>query len=339
VKVVLDAGLQKTGSKSRQYFFTVESGGTGDSALYFPSTGRDGRWHRHLYYSVIAGDPKLLEALRQELLTISAPLVVISYEEFYKLSVEHISLLKEYLPSLEVIIFLRRQDQLVNSYYNQLHKSHHVTLAELEQYESRLGSKIEDYDYRDILLRWSTGLGESAVHPVLYDKGKSSIDSFLGACSAVVDSTNNSEKHMNLAMDAYGLSVLRHVKRAARDEKELWTLVTRAHEALRPHFLASDGGDERYLMSLDKRKELMQHYVESNEWVRKLWFPEQETLFTTLEPGIYSPLNVSVGHGEAKRIIRRHRTKVLVDHAARVVTTFGSSVRRLVRGRISMVDN
>jgi hypothetical protein len=336
VKIVLDAGLQKTGSKSRQYFFAGKSGSTGESALYFPNTGREGRWHRPLYDSVIAGDSILLEALRQELATISVPLAVVSYEEFYKLSVEHICLLKEYFPSLVVVLFLRRQDQLVNSYYNQLHKSHHVALAELETFESRLGNKIDDYDYQEILLRWSTGLGRSAVRPVIYDKGKSSIDSFLGACSAVVDSRTNKEEHVNLAMDAYGLSVLRHVKRAARDEQELRTLVTDAHKALRPHFLAAVGGAERYLISLDKRRELMQHYAESNEWVRKLWFPKQKALFADLEPGIFSPISFSIGHPEAERIIRRHRIRVVADNVTRAVRILGAFLSRFVRTRRSV---
>ena len=45
----------------------------------------------------------------------------------------------------KILVFLRRQDQLVNSYHNQLHKSHRVTIEAVEEFEAGM------FNYQQVL--------------------------------------------------------------------------------------------------------------------------------------------------------------------------------------------
>jgi len=309
MKVILDAGLPKTGSKARQRFFVQAEQDLQGKGVCFPSSGRDGSWHRPLFDAVVKGDFRLVERLRQELEDADSKIGLISYEDFYTLPPDQILELKRYLPDLEVVLFLRRQDQLVSSYYNQLHKSHRISLSAIEAFERSCLDWREEYDFRQILLRWQEVVGRDALHIVLYDKGTSSVDAFVSAVKIEVDLTSHQETFPNRAVDGHGLSVLRHVKRLAADEQELPVLVAEAHRYLQDHFVQAGDADDRYLISLDDRQKLMSQYEDSNEWTRQHWFPERRSLFPPLEAGVLVSPDFAGGRQEAEEIVKRCRRR------------------------------
>lgn len=287
MQVIVDIGLQKTGSKARQQFFATHLDRVAHRRVLYPAAGRQGVWHRPLYDALCRGERAPLGTLAAEVAgrAEDADLAIVSYEELYKLGAEQIGWLKESLGDLVAIVFLRRQDQLVNSFHNQLHKSHRVPLEAIERFESGMLDYDRAYDHRATLERWIGVLGRSAVRPILFDKRDSSVVAFWRRADIAVDFEGYGETYPNRAMDAFGLAVLRWVKRLTADETALPEVMNEAHRRLAAHWIAQAVDQDIYSLSLAERARVMAHYEASNEWVRQELFPDRPALFAPLEPG------------------------------------------------------
>lgn len=288
MKIIIDLGLQKTGSKARQQFFMSELQRLSGLQALYPAAGRQGVWHNPLFVSLRQGDRSDLESILHEIDQCAGDtdLVILSYEEMYKLEVAQIQWLKDAWPDLVVIIFLRCQDQLVNSLHNQMHKSHMASLQDIEEYESRMLNYDNAFDSRATLARWSAVIGYDAVIPILYQRDVSSVMGFFDHAGIEVDWNGYVDTYPNRSIDATGLAVLREVKRLIRDRKYLWPIIEYAHRKLARNFLQHDDSIEHYTLTLQQRRKIMSAYEESNEWVRKKFFPERDYLFPPIEPGV-----------------------------------------------------
>jgi hypothetical protein len=312
VKCVLDIGLQKTGSKARQQFFMSELHRVIGLRVLYPSAGREAGWHCPLSKALTKGDRSLLnavlrEAEEQESL---ADLLILSYEDLYKLKEAQIHWLKDSLPDLTAVVFLRRQDQLINSLHNQLYKSHRITQRKLEDFEDHMLDHNINYDHRSTLERWTGVLGRESVVPILFDKTVSSVLTFLRAVNIDVNLDGYEDTYPNRAIDSFGLAVLRWVKRLVQDEQELPIIMNEAHCTLAPYFVALGDEEEYYSLTLEMRHRIMSHYEASNEWVRRGFFPERRSLFPPLDLGVLSQPDYSVGRELAEEIIAAARTRV-----------------------------
>jgi hypothetical protein len=304
MRSVVDLGVQKTGSKARQQFFTDHMHRVSDVRPFYPITGRHGSWHRPLYDSLARGDRSVLDALTREVTEQGdlADVLILSYEEMYKLDQRQIVWLKDALPSLTVLLFLRRQDQLVNSLHNQFHKSHRVSLRELESFETGMLAYDAAYDHRATIERWSGVLGRESVVPILFTKSESSIVAFFHHAGVAVDLAGYEETFPNRAMDPVGLAILRWIKRLIVDEGELPAIMTQAHLALASHLVTSPDATN-YTLTMEDRQRVMSHYEASNEWVRKEFFPQRRCLFDPLEPGRLMQPDFATGRDVAEAII------------------------------------
>jgi hypothetical protein len=305
VRCVLDLGLQKTGSKARQQFFAAELHRVLGMHATYPNAGRQGIWHYPLYDALQRGDRSQLALVLEEVrhATVEPGLLILSYEELYKLGEEQVGWLGDSLPNLTCLVFLRRQDQLVSSFHNQMHKAHTVTLQELESFEARMLEYDLAWDHRATLERWTTVLGRRAVVPILFEKTFSSVVAFFHHARLAVDWTGYRETYPNQAVDPFGLAVLRWVKRLLRDERKLWSVMTETHRRLGAHFVAANGKTERYSLTLAERGRVMSAYEASNEWVRREFFPERRTLFSPLEPGECLRTDQAAGRELAEEIL------------------------------------
>lgn len=279
MRCILDLGIQKTGSKARQAFFARELGRLVDCRASYPASGRVGLWHRPLYEALARGDDALARAAADEAARRGTDLVILSYEEMHKLDAPAIERLLRVFPRLDAVVFLRRQDAFVNSFYNQLHKSHRVRLETLSDFESRLAAYDPHLDYRLMLDRWAELIGADRLHPVVFDKASSPVETFFAAAGIRLDLTAyHQPPHANPAIDKEGLAVLRAVKGLVGDASDLFEVMTVAHGELAHHF--TDGvTTEVDLLDSDTRARIMAHYDDANEWVRRRYFPKQRRLF------------------------------------------------------------
>jgi hypothetical protein len=254
------------------------------------------------------GDRSVLDALTREVTEQRdiADVVILSYEEMYKLDQRQIAWLKDALPNLTALLFLRRQDELANSLHNQFHKSHRVSLRELESFETGMLAYDVAYDHRATIERWSGVLGRESVVPLLFTKGVSSVVSFFHHAGVAVDLSGYEETYPNRAMDPVGLAILRWIKRLIVDDEELPAIMTHAHRALASHFVTRHDATN-YMLTVEDRQRLMSHYEASNEWVRKEFFPQRSCLFDPLEPDRVTQPDFATGRDVAEAIISEAR--------------------------------
>lgn len=310
VKCILDIGLQKTGSKARQQFFTSQLHRVTGSRVLYPSAGLDGSWHRPLCDALMKGDRSplnslVLETEEQESQT---DLLILSWEGLYMLEETQIHWLKESLPDITAVAFLRRQDQLVNSLHNQLHKAHRISLRELKDFEDNMLDYDVAYDYQSILERWTDVLGRESVIPILFDKTVSSVSAFFRCVNIDVNFDGYDETYPNRAIDNFGLAVLRWVKYLVNDEQDLPKIMNEAHRKLAANFVAPGNVETLYSLSPEMRQRIMSHYEASNEWVRREFFPEHQSLFPPPDDDLPVQPDYSVGRKLAEEIIAAART-------------------------------
>jgi hypothetical protein len=316
MKILLDIGVSKTGSKARQLFFCNELHRVISARAFYVRAGREGLWHQPLYFSLEKGDQSSLRGVVQEVEESAGTrdLAIISYETMFMLGEEQIRWLAESFRDLTVLVFLRRQDQLVNSRRHHKHKAHRLSFEKLVEFEAEMLGHDPDFDYRNILERWVGALGRRAVVPIRYDKSTSSVVAFFRNAGVEVKLDGHIEAHPNRAMDARGLEVLRWVKRLVPDARELLDIMSDVHQALEARVVPYDAGVERYSLTMEMRRHVMDTYKATNEWVRHEFFPDLPSLFSDLEPGEFFHISDSNGRALAESILaeiraRRSRTK------------------------------
>lgn len=306
---LLDIGTRKTGSKARQAFFARELRRVRRARALYPLAGRKGNWHRPLHDELAAGVTTALEAVVAEAAAAGADVAILSYEELCDLPRAAVELVAQRLGGARAVVFLRRQDQFLNSLYNQVHKSHRLPLAEIEAFERGMFEPRADLDYRRLLETWLAALGEGAVQPVLYDKAASNVAQFFAAAGVDVDLEGFPGPTFNRALTPEGLSVLRHVKGMARDEDDLVALVTEARRVLEDQYVDTHRGGELYLLDPEARRRVVGLYAESNEWVRRRFFPGRESLFAPVEDAPWAPPDWSRGREAAEAIVASVRRR------------------------------
>lgn len=296
MKWVVHIGTQKTGSKSIQQFLSKYSSPSQGYKLHYPKSGRIGVWHRPIHEELIAGKTEKIKMAVKESIESSADLGIISYEDLYRLSIPQINSLYQVLGSAKIILFIRRQDQLVNSRYNQQIKAHRVDFDSIKELESKLTDYNPRFDHMLTINRWSEVFGIENVVPIIYDKHSSSVEKLLdhiGFSDAFVKN-NAYAKNPNPALNFESLKILRLVKQLNIDKKDLPHLVTVAHHILQDHFVDTYTNGDQYLLSFSQREKIYQHYQDSNAAVKRNYFFDNDTLFPSLEPHEANTADISV---------------------------------------------
>ena len=143
---VIHIGVAKTGSKALQTFLSSELVRLHGEMGFYPTSGRAGIWHEPLHDELLAGNTSALAAAVSEATSQSARLTFLSYEGLCDLPTPGIRDLQQKVGSAKIVLFLRRQDQIVNSFYNQLIKAHRSTIEDIERFEQQLGSYLQTFD-------------------------------------------------------------------------------------------------------------------------------------------------------------------------------------------------
>lgn len=166
----------------------------------------------------------------------------------------------------------------MNSMLNQMVMAHRTNHWWIEEFESKIADYDPLLDYRAILSNWAQSFGENELLPLIYNKQEDIAVRFGSAVGIAVKPSDGPVPNPNPALDATSYRVLRELKRDVSDE-DLSALVQRAHEEMSRCFIDTfrDEGirlvDDRICAAINA------NYSESNEWVRKRWFPERTTLF------------------------------------------------------------
>lgn len=291
---VIHIGTQKTGSQAIQRFLINEIDRILGCTLCFPASGRRGIWHRPIYEELLDGRADALRAAREEASEHGADLGILSFAAFYTLAEAQIEMMHSVLGAVRIIMFLRRQDQLTNSMYNQLFKAHRVDYQQIVDYEASMLQYNPDYDHHKTLQKWSAVFGPYNIKPIIYDKRKSSIAQLLDRIGVAADFSNFEAPNPNPALDAQSLSLFRALKLQHDDADTLPALMNAAHRTLRKRFVDTYAEGDQYLLTLAERETICGHYAVSNEALRRVFFRERAFLFSPLEPSEVCSIDLPV---------------------------------------------
>lgn len=301
---LLHIGTTKTGSKAIQQFLASETELLTARRIVYLTTGRSGIWHEDLFNSVENGRTDLLAAARKEALSAGADCAVLSYEGLYQLERESIQRLRHTLGAAHILLLIRRQDAHANSWYNQLIKAHRVSISEIEAFEKSATSYDVTFDHSATIERWSSVFGREALHVVTYDKARSSVDALLDTLGIRRSEVRPVARNVNPALTPEMASTLRGIKALLGNSPDLPQVVERFHRRYESSFVDTYGGDVVYLLNPTACAAIMSHYAESNERVRRSWFPERHTLFGPLPRGQQGTLDAAEGMERAARFLR-----------------------------------
>lgn len=290
--MIIHIGTQKTGSKAIQHFLTSDLATSTGGMLCFPESGREGVWHEPLYHDLVRGVTGRLEMVCREVAASGAREGVLSCEAFYRLPEDRIRLLHEIVGISTIVVFVRRQDQLINSLYNQLIKAHRVSFDQILKFEQMVDDYLPEFDHMVTVDRWGRVFGHDRIIPIIYHKQGSAVDRFMEHLHQSMDidwlpaRMTNASVNPNPALDLRGLKILRRVKQLCPRDEDLPRLTNAAHSVLRDLFIDTYENGDQYVFPTYKRQAIVECYRDSNECLRARYFPEHDSLFSpvTVDP-------------------------------------------------------
>ncbi|QLE86093.1 hypothetical protein FLM48_14070 [Shewanella sp. Scap07] len=220
---------------------------------------------------------KVVKSLREEINNSGCSTVLFSSEHLQSrlISVEDVSVLKELLfdlgfQEIKILIYLRDPAQIGQSLFSTAIKCGAV----LEQQPLPNTPYFKNVcHHKNTLIRWQSVFGKASIDVRIFDKaelyGNDLILDFLRALEIPEYFDNDVRiKDRNRSISRHGLDVLSRLNQ---------TYGAPSNELI--DFMETYFSQRPYRMSLKDYLIYVDFFIESNEWVRKHYFPEKEVLF------------------------------------------------------------
>lgn len=264
-KLFLHIGTHKTGTTAIQFILNRNREALSNCGWLYPLSGMTERHHGHheLAWTLLGRSAFDFSRLRKEIEDSPCANVVVSSEEFE--FCKDAAKVKEAFSfaQVEVVLYLRRQDDLLLSEYNQNVKSGTyfkplAHFADMLERQSRL-------DYFGMCNRWSNAFGKDALKVCIYRTSEDALKSFARLTGLPLSALNAPvQRQVNVSMDPRltgALKILNQLRAGKVDEAlldSMFVIVKKFGEKL--------GKEKRYsLMKASERAKFMQKYSQSNE--------------------------------------------------------------------------
>ncbi len=181
-KLFLHIGTPKTGTTFLQAFFARNADLLLEQGVLYPRVGRRSEEDAHhlvpLAYEEDAADRdvhggrgEFVDRLAIEFRETKANRGILSTEAMF--GMRDVSTLRKDLAAfdVEVIVFLRRQDEYLESAYTEAIKDRRVNCTISEFVDMRISTGI--CDYASVLDRWSAEIGDAKIHVMPYENAAS----------------------------------------------------------------------------------------------------------------------------------------------------------------------
>jgi tetratricopeptide (TPR) repeat protein len=192
-------------------------------------------------------------------------------------------LLAPYASRIRVVVYLRRQDQHAASSYSQSLRVAAIHPPTLPQHGPE---RLRHYDYRRLLDRWAKVFGEAAMVVRIFDRARlvngDAVDDFLALCAApLAVPADHPDRQSNLSVTSAGIDLMRAMGERLKARPEgltaaslLWRRFSNA---------VSDALPGRgWQPHPAEAAAFLARFAESNEAVRRRWFPDQPSLFAPI---------------------------------------------------------
>ena len=306
--LVLHIGLSKTGSSSIQRVLAAQRPALERQNIYLPASPG---WANHaMLPASLVQDPRILwgfhpgtwqgltpaariaqfrDEFKAEMASLPgwADTIIITAEQIGGLlrtddEVARLAdLLAPYVSSVQVIVYLRRQDQHVASAYSQWLRG--GVLAEPGMPQGG-PAELPEYDYGGLVQRYGRVFGEASIVPRIFARDRlvqgDVVADFLHLARATLEiPANDPLLQANVSISAEGQRLLLEAGRrlkggnaddAWRDTPQ-WRLLAEAVTRALP--------GRGWQPTRSEAQEFMQRFANTNEIVRRRYFPDQPHLF------------------------------------------------------------
>ncbi len=306
--LILHIGTSKTGSTSIQKVLARQRRALRAQGVFYP---RSPGGERHELLAVVAcTDPRRLKPANrplwhgmdpqarldqfaaefaEEMAAIPGDVhrIIISAEQFSMLLLDRQGvqnlhdMLAPYADRFTVVAYLRRPDQHFASLYSEMIRWGDARRPDL------LGmhvSRAHDYDYAALLDRWASVFGAGHVRPRLFERGAGKrfdvVDDFASVCGMTLAPASGEDARsanpsivFPAQMVLVELAALVNGGRETNVQSAQWRNITQAATTALP--------GPGWRPTRQEAQAFVARYAERNETVRRRWFPERETLFST----------------------------------------------------------
>jgi len=237
--------------------------------------------------------------LREEIQSISGPNVVFSSEHIQSRLTRKRELIRLRETMLElgvktfrIVVYLRNPAELASSLYS-TGVRYGSTLRAPPPPTNEYFSHICHHE--NTLKAFGSVFGTSALIPRLFEPGEykngSIIEDFVASIDAPWSKNYTIPQNLNQRISALGLQLLGRLNRVCPAEND-YNYGNLSRDELIMLFESSFNAGP-YEMPEELRRNYDATFQESNEWVRKNWFPSRDSLFATDNTAIGSTANTS----------------------------------------------
>lgn len=282
-------GTGKTGTSAIQMFLNSNDQQLENKhELLYLKTGRENSKHRSLdfnarrkqtnYESIVI---ELLNAAKTEILSSSSRNFLVSDEDFPGLTSSEINILQElFSPEIELklVVYLRRQDEYLESWFAQIVKTGAYTTDIIKLYDRLASTNL--LSYTKMLTPWQLTLGQDNIVVRPYEncqfRNLSLFDDFIDIFKIRDQSLTIPPKAVNTSLTRDKILLLRKLSRNGLESVIDQTFISHLKTI-------ETNGDSKYMLSNEKRTEIALRYENSNNQIAQQYL-NQEKLFCSPLP-------------------------------------------------------
>ena len=282
----LHIGSYKTGSTAIQIFLKKNRENLKSNGWIYPHYGcRNDNAHHPLAFALAelhGSDPAtIVGGILNEARDHGADRVILSSEVFFSFGRSQILRLSRLLSdhAVKIIIYLRRQDEFLHSYYMQCIKQPEIRLDLSPKQHTAFNEVVQLGDYDSILSSWSSVFGSSNMIVDTYDMERQrdgvAMD-FARKIGIEEHVDRGQEGFVNITINTELIEYLRrrNCMGLKQHEHERLLKILNQLSVQYGETLSNDS-----FISPQKSKKVLRMYEAINECVRKKWFPQRRYLF------------------------------------------------------------
>ena len=309
-KLYLHIGLHKTGTTSIQLFMHKNATQIHDDygVCYLPIPSDDivPYQHRFLNKLMISNEEEFINQFEKSLN--NADTILISSECFLEKSeyAEQLAKLKHLFDETHIIIYLRRQDEWIESLYKQVIMYNHKIGFTIDEWLDKIlfdGYLYYNANFLETLNRWSLIFGKENITLRSFDKEKlhdgNIVSDFCQVLSIPSQHFNNNQIHANAGIKN------REIVEMYRLTNKIITLEQQKELATK---LICDERESISILSPMQKKSIIKHYSTINETI-------------SIEYNAYKPL-----FSEHVELNNWHRFKGLSQENEKIINEYISSI-------------